>query len=161
MKTDKKRILVIILLLINMTATIILMSMFVLHINAEKVVCTTSVNSSKTIDFKSSPNGKYTLYIGTNDKKTYKQIIPTEKAREIVNKICVKYVDGYTSLQACGGWVDETNTLTQENTLVYSFYDVTQQQIVSILNEVEDKLNQNSILVEVEDVNYAYYYGDN
>ena len=49
---------------------------------------------------------KYVLYIGTNDKDTYEQVISTEEAREIVNEICIKYVDGYTASEAKGGWVD-------------------------------------------------------
>ena len=102
---------------------------------------------------------KYTLYIGTNDKDTYTQLISTDKARKIVSKICTKYVDGYTSSKATGGWVDETGTLTQENTLVYSFYDVTDNQIRSVMDEVLAALNQNSILLEIAETESAYYYG--
>ena len=102
---------------------------------------------------------KYVLYIGTNDKDSYKQVISTEEAREMVNKICIKYVDGYTASEAKGGWVDETDTLTQENTLVYAFYEVTEEQLVNIMEEILEALNQNAILVEKQEAIYTYYSG--
>lgn len=102
---------------------------------------------------------KYVLYIGTNDKDTYTQLIPTEEARDIVNAICTKYVDGYTASEAKGGWVDETDTLTQENTLVYAFYEVTEEQLVNIMEEILTALNQNSILLEKQKAIYTYYSG--
>ena len=102
---------------------------------------------------------KYVLYIGTNDKDSYKQVISTEEAREMVTKICIKYVDGYTASEAKGGWVDETDTLTQENTLVYAFYEVTEEQLVNIMEEILEALNQNAILVEKQEAIYTYYSG--
>ena len=103
---------------------------------------------------------KYILYIGTNDKDTYTQLIPTEEARDKVNAICAKYVGGYTVSDARGGWVDETDTLTQENTLVYSFYEVTEEQLRQIMDDVLKELNQNSILVEKQEAVYTYYSGE-
>lgn len=99
----------------------------------------------------------YTLYIGTNDKDTYTQKISLDEARKIVDEICVKYVDGYTMQEASGGWVDETGTLTQEETLVYRFMDVDEDKVISIMDEVLAALNQNSILVEKNEVSYRYY----
>ena len=102
---------------------------------------------------------KYVLYIGTNDKDTYEQVISTGEARGIVNEVCIKYVDGYTASEAKGGWVDETDTLTQENTLVYAFYEVTEEQLVNIMEEILTALNQNSILLEKQEAIYTYYSG--
>lgn len=102
---------------------------------------------------------KYTLYIGTNDKDTYTQLIPLEEAKETVNQICSKYVDGYTVQEASGGWVDETGTLTQEETLIYSFVDAEEEDLVAIMDEVLVALNQNSIMVERDDMTYTYYSG--
>ena len=102
---------------------------------------------------------EYTLYIGTNDKDTYTQLISLEDARETVNGICAKYVDGYTVQQANGSWVDETGTLTQEETLVYKFVDVDEETLTAIMDEVLAELNQNSILVERSALCYRYYNG--
>ena len=107
-----------------------------------------------------SENGKYVLYIGLNDKDTCSQIISAEEAKEIVNGICVKYADGYTVMEANGGWADETGALTEEMSLVYTFCNAEEEDVVSIMNEVLTALNQNSILVERQDISYTYYSGN-
>ena len=103
---------------------------------------------------------RYTLYIGLNDKDTYTQLISLDDAKEIVNNICIKYVDGYTVTEADGGWVDDTSTLTQETTLIYSFTGVEESTVISIMDEVLEQLNQNCILVEISDMTSFYYYGN-
>ena len=115
--------------------------------------------SSAILTYDYSENGKYVLYIGLNDKDTYDQIIPTKEAKDIVNEICVKYVDGYTVSEANGGWVDEKGNLTEEMTLVYSFSGAKEADIISIMDEVLAALNQNSILVEKQNMHYTYYSG--
>ncbi|MCD7981355.1 MAG: DUF3574 domain-containing protein [Clostridiales bacterium] len=102
----------------------------------------------------------YSIYIGTNDKDTYTQLISLDEAKDMVNAICARYVEGYTVTEAEGGWVDETGTLTEEQTLVYSFTDVQEEDLISIMDEVLKELNQNSILVEISDVQSFYYYGE-
>lgn len=114
---------------------------------------------SSALTFETVPEGKYVLYIGLNDKDTYTQEIPTDEAIAIVNEICSRHVDGYTMQNASGGWVDETGTLTQEPSLVYSFDQAAEADIIALMDEVLLALNQNSILVEKEDVTYAYYDG--
>jgi len=112
---------------------------------------------SSLLDFELAENAQYILYIGTNDKDTYEQIIPTDEAREIVNSICAKYVDGYTSDVCEGGWVDEKNILTEENTLVYTINGADETAIISIMDEVLTALNQNAVLVERRDVSSVFY----
>jgi len=87
------------------------------------------------------------------------QIIPTDEARELVNEICIKYVDGYTVGVVSGGWVDEFGVLTQEETLVYTFVGADEAAIISIMDEALLALNQNSIMVENQKILSTYYYG--
>ena len=101
---------------------------------------------------------QYVLYIGLNDRYTYEQIIPTDKALEIVNEIFVRHVGGYTVHHAFGGWLDEYGVFTQENTLVYTILYASREQIYAIMDEVLVALNQNSILVERR-VTYSFFYG--
>lgn len=115
--------------------------------------------SASALPFETTEQGKYVLYIGTNDKDTYTQQIPLDEAEQIVNEICSKYVEGYTVQQAEGGWVDESGILTEEQTLVYSFDTVREEDLVSIMDEVLVQLNQASILVERQDLTYCYYSG--
>jgi len=147
---DKKRIAVFSILAVNIAVTGIL---------AVCVFTRSDADSGGTINFETAENAQYILYIGTNDKDTYEQIIPTDEAREIVNFICAKYVDGYTSDVCEGGWVDEKNILTQENTLVYTINDADETAIISIMDEVLTALNQNAILVERRDVSGVFYHG--
>lgn len=119
-----------------------------------------SAQSADTVlEYENAGNGKYVLYIGLNDKDTYEQIIPTGEARDIVNRICTKYVEGYTVSEANGGWVDETGTLTEESTLVYILSDVEEENVIAIMDEVLEALNQNSILVERQEYAYSFYSG--
>ena len=131
----------------------------------EAVTDSTSTDSQKKAGTESvlsdqmETGEKYIIYVGLNDKDTYKQEVPTKEARDMVNAICAKYLDGYTASSAKGGWVDETDTLTQENTLVYSFYNVEEEALIQVMDEIREKLNQNSILVERQKAVYTYYYG--
>ena len=113
----------------------------------------------ENMDSMYSPAEKYTIYIGLNDKDTYEQIVSTEDGIRRVNEICTHYVEGYTMQTAKGGWMDEKKILTEENTLIYSFYGVTDEQITQIMDDVLKELNQNSILITYGQENRAYYYG--
>lgn len=101
----------------------------------------------------------YVIFIGMNDKDTYEQNISIEEARELVNNICVNYVDGYTSLEAKGGWVDEKDVLTQEDTLIYLFTGISEEQLKCLMDEVLNQLHQNAIMVEKIYLSYSYYNG--
>ena len=61
--------------------------------------------------------------------------------------------------EAKGGWVDETGTLTEENTLVYYLSGAEEDTVILIMDEVLSALNQNSILVERQNLSYTYYSG--
>ncbi len=100
---------------------------------------------------------KYLLYIGINDKDTNLPKYTQEEAKEIVNKICTKYVGGYTVLNSDGGWIDEKGVLFREKILVYELNDASEEQIKSILDEAIVALNQSSILVEKQNVSYIFY----
>lgn len=110
------------------------------------------------IDFTAAENSKYTLYIGTNDKDTYEQMIDTPTAIDIVNNICAENMCGYTMTEAKGGWVED-GRLYHENTLVYTLVGVSEEQVVAVMREAREQLNQNTILVELADSTSAYYDG--
>ena len=113
-----------------------------------------------TLNFITDDNRQYTLYIGTNDKDTYEQIITTDEAVDIVNAIVSKYVGGYTMHHARGGWVDEKGILTQENTLVYTISYSAEDDVRAIMDEILIALNQNSILIERQEVSSVFYNGN-
>jgi hypothetical protein len=147
--SSKSRAAIIALLAINLAATGFLFA----HVFGENA----AKQDGGLSDFVESSS--YTLYIGLNDKDSYEQIIPTETAQSIVNEISAKDVDGYTSDEAKGAWFDESDVLTEESTLVYTFIDVEESAVVAIMDEVLAALNQNSILLEKNSVLRLYYYG--
>lgn len=90
----------------------------------------------------------YNLYVGLNDKDTYKQIIDDNTAMEIVRSVVSKIVGGATFTKSFGYWIDEFGNETTESTIVIKVTmtdDETIKKICEILNE---KLNQNCIMVE-------------
>jgi len=101
----------------------------------------------------------YLLFIGLNDKDTYQQIIPTKKAKQIIEEICGRYTDGYTCMEAYGSWVDEKGRRTIENTMICQFADIRKEQLQKIMDELLTALNQNSILVEKRNADVSFYYG--
>lgn len=154
---NKKQIIILVVLILNLVVSGGIIGYLVVQNTQE----TQKNNTAESILSDQMETGeKYIIYIGTNDKDTYQQEIPTNEARDMVNAICAKYVEGYTASNAKGGWVDETDTLTQENTLVYSFYNIKEEQLIQVMDEVREKLNQNSILVERQEAVYMYYYGN-
>lgn len=102
---------------------------------------------------------KYTLYIGTNDKDTYQQEIPLDECKDIVIDICTEYAGGCTLLDATGYWKDDTGAITSEQTIEVVLEDISEQKVHEIADKVIEKLNQNSVLIETNNVESEFYSG--
>jgi hypothetical protein len=100
---------------------------------------------------------KYTLYIGTNDKDTYTNVIPFDDCISKVTQICTKYTDGCTIYEATGYWKDEKSNITTEKTIACILEDITAEKVYKICDEVIVELNQNSILIETSNVITTFY----
>ena len=133
----------------------VLIAGIVVHLAVEK----NSAQSEAALDYDYSENGKYVLYIGLNDKDTYTQLIPTDEAINIVNEICIRHIGGYTVFSTKGGWVDETGTPSRETTLVYILSGAKEADVIAVMDEVLAALNQNSILIERQNVSSTFYSG--
>lgn len=99
-------------------------------------------------------------YIGLNDRDTHTQLRSTEECAEIINRICKKYVDGYSYSQIAGSWKQDDGEYIEENTLAYQFMDADEEVISRIMDEVMDELNQVCVLTEYRGGSYRYYYSD-
>ena len=102
---------------------------------------------------------KYTMYLGTNDKDTMQQEIPSEKIREEMDKICMKYVDGYTVTTADGYYRGKDNEVFHETSFVYVFIGTDIYALQKIMDEALVKFNQESILLEESDTKSIFYEG--
>ena len=108
---------------------------------------------------KVSAQKKYTMYLGTNDKDTLQQEIPTETMREQMHEICLKYTDGYTVSIMEGYYRDDAGDPTHEVTLVYVFFDTSLDAVKKIMDEALAKFNQTSILLEESRAKSIFYNG--
>lgn len=106
---------------------------------------------------KKNEKTKYTLYIGTNDKDTYKMEKTYEECVSEVGKVCMKYTDGYTIYEANGYWKDEKSNITVEKTIACILEDIEKEKVYKICDEIIVSLNQYSILIETCNVMNAYY----
>jgi len=102
---------------------------------------------------------QYVMYVGTNDKDTYKPEHTNEEAMEIVDQICLKYFEGYTLQEATGSWTDETGTPTHEYTLVCYFDAADEATVYEAADEIIKELNQNTVLIEKTEIEMEYYSG--
>ena len=102
---------------------------------------------------------QYVMYVGTNDKDTYKPEHTNEEAMNIVDQICLKYFDGYTLQDATGSWTDETGTPTHEYTLVCYFDAADVATVYAAADEIIKELNQNTVLIEKTEIEMEYYSG--
>jgi len=117
---------------------------------------TSSVTVETTDDDKTM---QYVMYVGTNDKDTYKPEHTQEEARNIVDEVCLKYFDGYTLMDATGSWVDETGTAIHEYTLVCYFDGADKETVYKAADDLRAALNQSAVLIEETAIKMDYYMG--
>ena len=114
--------------------------------------------AAKADDF-SDAEVQYVMYVGTNDKDTYKPEHTEEEAKKIVDQICLSHFEGYTLQEATGAWTDEKNNITHEYTLVCYFDGADKETVYAAADEIREKLNQNSVLIEEDQIKVEYYGG--
>ena len=102
---------------------------------------------------------QYVMYVGTNDKDTNLPKYSQETAREIVDKICLEYFEGYTLQEATGAWTDENKRVTHEYTLVCYFDDTDRNTVNLAADEIMKALNQQTVLIEQDNIKMDYYTG--
>ena len=104
-------------------------------------------------------NRQYVMYVGTNDKDTYKAEYTQEEALKIVDDICLSYFDGYTLQEATVSLKDDTQKTTHEYTIVCYFDDAEKETVYKAADEVIKQLNQNSVLIETDMITTDFYSG--
>ena len=136
----------------------IILSVVSLCFSAVCMTVTLQKNSEQPAE-ETDTTTQYVMYVGTNDKDTYKAEHTQEEARDIVDKVCLKYFDGYTLQEATGAWTDEKNNLTHEYTLVCYFDGADRENVYKAADDVIKELNQNTVLIEEDEIKIDYYSG--
>lgn len=95
---------------------------------------------------------KYTLFIGLNDKNTFKQEISTKKAISmIVNTVISNNLSGCTIQQSIGYYLhDDKKSMVVENSINLIIYTNKTSNIKTLINQLKSLLNQESIIYQVE-----------
>ena len=138
------------------TSTLALYVLFMSIVACSVVLILSSKDSLRSLG-KVSNQKKYTMYLGTNDKDTLKQELPTEAIREQMHEICMRHADGYTVSIMEGYYRDGAGNPTHEVTLVYVFFDTPLESVKKIMDEAQVKFNQSSILLEESKSKSIFY----
>ncbi|MCR5121991.1 MAG: hypothetical protein K6B74_06185, partial [Ruminococcus sp.] len=119
------------------------------------------LSSTQPVETDNENVSQYVMYIGTNDKDTYKPEHTQDEAMKIVDEICLKYFDGYTLQEATGSWKDEKDIITHEYTIVCYFDDADKKTVYQAADDIIAALNQNTVLIEEDDIIIDYYSSPN
>lgn len=96
---------------------------------------------------------KFTLYLGLNDKETKTQKIGTLEAYKICNNILLNYTEGATVFEANGIYKHEDGSFVVEKTLRIELLFTDLETVEKIVKELKIVFNQESVAVQVEDIN--------
>ena len=96
---------------------------------------------------------KFTLYMGLNDKDAKVQVISTIEAYKVVSNIIAKDFGGGTIFEAQGIYKHEDGKIVFEKTLRIEILFAEEPQIKALVAELKKIFNQESIAVQVEDIN--------
>ena len=91
---------------------------------------------------------KTVFTIGLNDKNTLNQIIPLQKAQNIVLDIVLGYYDGLTMNQGWGVYKMASGESVYEQNLQVIVYFSDSESDLAIVEKLKKALNQESIAVE-------------
>lgn len=93
---------------------------------------------------------KFILYLGLNDKDTKKQEINTIEAYKIVNNVVNNYCDGATIYECQGIYKHDNGTIVFEKTLKIELMFVDRLTVVSLVKDLKEIFNQESIVLQKE-----------
>lgn len=93
---------------------------------------------------------KFTLYLGLNDKDTKKQEINTIEAYKIVNNVVNNYCDGATIYECQGIYKHNNGEIVFEKTLKIELMFVDRLTVVSLVKDLKEIFNQESIVLQKE-----------
>ena len=96
---------------------------------------------------------KFTLYMGLNDKDAKVQVISTIEAYKVVSNIIAKDFGGGTIFEAQGIYKHDDGKIVFEKTLRIEILFAEDLKIRALVDELKKIFNQESIAVQVEDIN--------
>ena len=91
---------------------------------------------------------KSVFFIGSNDKETMTQEIPSDKIQDIILQTFLKKYQGFTILPCQGVYTMESGQIVIEKSFQVIVYFSNEQDDLEICESLKKQLNQESIAVE-------------
>lgn len=102
---------------------------------------------------------QFVLYLGTNSKDSNNPVFTHDEAKAKLDEILSKHFEGFTVLEALGGWTDEEGKISHEYTLVIYLSDTDIRKVYAASDELLKVFNQNSVLIHVNETKTEFYSG--
>ena len=99
---------------------------------------------------------KFSLFVGLNDKDTKKQRISTIEAYKIIENVLIEKVGGGSIFERRGIHKHESGEVVIESTLNIELYGIEENQAIEIISILKIALNQESIILQTENVNSKF-----
>jgi len=100
----------------------------------------------------------YTIYLGTNDKKKNTPVFADEVSKEKIKAILKEHFDGYTIMEADGGFKNG-DKFYEEHTFIIYLKDTNLDKVKKASKELINVFNQTSVLIERKDGGGEFYDG--
>ena len=102
---------------------------------------------------------QFVIYLGTNDKDSNEPVFSHDEAKAKLDEILSKHFEGFTVLEALGGWTDEEGRISHEYTLVIYLSDTNIGKVYAASDELLMVFNQSSVLIHVNETKTEFYSG--
>ena len=87
------------------------------------------------------------IFVGLNDSVTKEQTFSTDKYVSLLKKVCYAYHVPFSFFTVEGGYFHESGAYTQENTLVLSLIDVSDDLVNEIAKDLCVFFHQESVMI--------------
>ncbi|CBL03521.1 MAG: hypothetical protein KH015_16030 [Gordonibacter pamelaeae] len=101
----------------------------------------------------------FTLYVGLADADTGAQELSFDEAKALATPLVSATGEGYTVIEAQGGYTDDAGNLVENGTLVYTGIHAGEQEVLGLVDDLKAALHVESVYVTSAQQGYAIYGG--
>ncbi|MBO4357048.1 MAG: hypothetical protein J5813_02625 [Candidatus Methanomethylophilaceae archaeon] len=87
------------------------------------------------------------IYVGLRDKDTHEQHYDTERYKEMLKEICLKYRAPFSVQVMEGGYFHQDGTWVDEYSLLITLLGTPRKTVYNIANDVCNMFNQESVII--------------
>ena len=103
-----------------------------------------------------NPSQQAVIYIGLNDSETGVQKHVSEKYLSVLKNVCRSYRIAFSVQMINGGYFHEDGRYTEENTLMLSLLNVSEQIVTEIAKDLCAFFHQESVMVTFSPVSVIF-----